>query len=51
MDIFKIGGYRLFLSESGRVQYVEIYEIYSTYLEKLVPLITREISRYKKHRI
>ena len=43
-----MAGTKFLLSESSRVQYVEIYNIVSRKLEKLVPLIKREVNRYIK---
>ena len=45
---FKIRGCKFFLSKSGSVQCIEIYDMHNTKLEKLVHLFTRDINRHAK---
>ena len=48
IDIFKIAGCKFLISESSRMQCVEMHSIISRSLEKLTPLIKKELKRHKK---
>lgn len=46
VDIFKIAGFRFLLCEPKRVQYIKIYNLISSKLDKIAPLIRRKMNKY-----